>query len=482
MRESLQKEMGIVRSTKHYLVSVEGLPSVRVHDMVLSEEGKRGLVTALSHDTVEIMMLDSADVRPGQRFELTENTNQLSVGDHLFGRVMNALGDPIDGGVGFPLKNKKLILTKDAGDLASRTNVVRQLETGFSVIDTTLPIGKGQRQLLMGPIQSGIDAFCKRVIQNQEGKDMVCIYATVGKPATQVKRLAEDLFSGNARKYSFVIASFSDDTAPRNIITPPTALLLAEYFCESGKDVMLIFDDLYTHAKYIRELSLLEGRLPGRESYPGDIFYQQAHLIERAGSFSGKGSITLLPILQTDFEGTTDLITTNIMGTTDGHLSFSAGLYAQGVFPPVSEDESVTRVGRHTQSILQKQLATEIVSLLMQAREQERFTQFGAQISEGAKKTIQRGKIVRAILNQKENENLSVEAQCIILALVFSNFSEGKETLFFKKNYEILCDTAQNSPEILTIRKSVKKEKEDFQSFLNKIQDKVSIFEKACLS
>lgn len=475
----LEKEIGIVRANKHYLISIEGLPSAKVHDIIVNEDGKRALVTALSHDAVEAMALDTIEIHPGQQFEIYPQTNQLAVGEHLFGRIINALGDPIDNKGGFPPKNMPLVLERDAGDLAQREPIKEQLFTGFSMIDTVLPIGKGQRQLLMGSVRSGTDSFCRNVIHNQVGTGMVCIYATIGKPINYVRRLADDIFKAHADEYSIVVASSSEDPAPLITIAPAVALYIAETFCEQGKDVLLIFDDLYTHAKYLREIALLEGNLPGRESYPGDIFFRQAHLIERAGNFSNKGSITLLPLLQTDIESTTDLIMTNVMGTTDGHFAFASELYARGIFPPVLEEESVTRVGKHTQTVVQKQLSTAIMSLLSDAKEQERYTQFGTQVSESTQSIINMGASMRALLNQVETERLDFETQAILLSLVFTSMSSGRDSAFFKKHYTTLCKALETQKEFKELRESVKKEK-NFDQFLAILEKQVPIFNKLC--
>jgi F-type H+-transporting ATPase subunit alpha len=214
MPDALTKEIGIVRANKHYLVSVEGLPSAHVHDIVQDQDGRRGIVTALSHDAIEVMMLDEGDVRPGQQFFLHPQAHQLAFGEHLFGRVVNAVGDPLDNKGSFPPKNMPLVLEREAGDLARRDHVHEQLITGITMIDTVLPIGKGQRQLLMGPVRSGTGEFCRTVVRNQEGKNTVCIYAIIGKPAGYIKRVAEDLFSGATAKYTILIASTSEDPAP----------------------------------------------------------------------------------------------------------------------------------------------------------------------------------------------------------------------------------------------------------------------------
>jgi len=478
MADAFTKEIGLVRTTKHYLASIEGLPSAHVHDIIVNEKGDRALVTALSHDAVEVMLLDSMDVRPGEQFELQPQENQLSFGPFLMGRTVNALGDPIDGKGALPPANATLALELEAGDLARRAPITKLLETGYAMLDTVLPIGKGQRQLLMGPIQSGTDVFCREVIRNQDPETTVCIYASIGKPATAVRRLTESLFAGEAAENTVVLASTADDGAPQNTLAPSVALLMAEHYAREGKDVLVILDDLYTHAKYLREIALLQGRLPGRESYPGDVFYQQAHLIERAGSFVDGGSITLLPLLQTDIESTTDLIMTNIMGTTDGHLQFSSALHAQGVFPPIHEDESVTRVGKHAHTMVQKQLSTTIVSALAEAKEQERYSQFGSDVSESTQSVIDMGRIFRFLLDQDEELHVSVEVQAVLLTLVLTSFTSGKDVSFFRKNIASISEIA-HSDELATVRDAVHTE-QDFNTFLAEMEKQVNKFQKAC--
>ncbi len=474
----LKKEIGLVRATKHYLASIEGIPSAHVHDIIHNEDGLRALVTGLSHDAVEVMLLDLKEVRPGQQFQLHHQQDQLAVGNFLMGRVVNALGDPIDGRGALPPKNAPLILEREAGDLARRAPITDQLLTGYAMVDTVLPIGRGQRQLLMGPPQSGTDAFCREVISNQMGSKTICIYAAIGKSAAAVRRLADALFETEAKNNTFILASTPDDGAPLNTIAPAVAVYMAEWFSEQGNNVILILDDLYTHAKYLRERALLEGRLPGRESYPGDIFYQQAHLIERAGSFRNGGSITLLPILQTDIEATTDLIMTNIMGTTDGHLQFSSELHAQGVFPPIHEEESVTRVGKHTHSMLQKHVSTSIATLLADAKEQERFVQFGSELSEASQVVLAMGATVRMLLDQDEGDRLTPELQTVLLSLIFTSFSNNRDAKFFRTNRDAIITVLQ-SQSFAPLMDKVHTE-ENFTDFLNALEKKLPEIEKVC--
>jgi F-type H+-transporting ATPase subunit alpha len=478
--EQLRHEVGYVRSVKQYLLALEGLPSARINDIITDEQtGKRALIVGITEDSAEAMLLDPLDLRPGQRFALSDQEHQLAFGDYLLGRVVNTLGEPIDGKTGFPLKNVSLSLENEAKGISFRDPISQQFLTGMPVIDTLLPIGKGQRQLLMGPVRSGIDVFLKEVIKNQEHRNTICIYAAIGRPLSYIRELASDILQGPAASYTVVLAAPSDETSPLISIAPSVALLMAEYFRDHGKEVLLILDDLYTHAKYLREIALLQGRLPGRESYPGDIFYQHSHLIERAGNYTGKGPITLLPVLQSDIESSTDLITTNVMGATDGHLSFSATLFSKGVFPPIVHQESVTRVGKHTQLQVQKELSTAIMLSLAQYREQERYTHFGGQGTEESREILLRGTVLGELLSQEIGTHISHEAQAIVLGLPLTTFLKNHDLEFFKKYKHQLYTTAHEHKDLEQLRHMVG-EKKTIQEFLKQLEGKIAIIEKSC--
>lgn len=479
--ESLVHEIGIVKAVKQYLVSIEGLPSAHVHDMIERDDGARALVSSLRHDAVEAMMLDQCDVAPGQTFLLKKQVPQLYFGTRLLGRVVNALCDPLDGKGALPPKNTHLILDKMAGVVAQRALVTKQLETGYAMTDTVLPIGKGQRQLLMGPVQSGVEVFAMQVAKQQADIDTICIYVLVGKQPSYIERVARELISSDAGTRSVVIACGAYAGTPQNTIAPAVGVSLAEYFAEKGSHVLLVLDDLYTQAKYIREISLHEGQLPGRESYPGDIFYRQAQLIERAGSFRDAGTITMLPILQTDMEGHTDLITTNIMGTTDGHLAFSSSLYAQGVFPSIVDDESVTRVGRHTQCPVQKQLSTAIVTTLSQAREQERVSQFGSELSGAAADAVRVGKILRVLLRQEVASRMRWQVTTTLLALPFTTLATEKDADFFSTYRKKLVDALQTDKACRAVVEQIE-DTPDLAAFLETVEGIVPVLRTICQS
>ncbi len=475
----LQREIGIVRAVKGYHVTIEGLPSVRINDVIVREDGVRALTSALKHDAVEATLLDNAFVVPGEHFFLTDQTYQMYLGDHLFGRVVNPLCDPIDGGSALPPKNTHLLPYVEAGTIKKRGKIVQQLHTGYALTDVVLPIGMGQRQLLMGPPQSGTSVFAREVMLHQmQTKNIVCIYVLIGKHLSEVQRIAHSLFETDAKKFTLLIATTARDMAPMHGIAPAVGMQVAEWYASSGKDVLIVLDDLYTHAKYLREMALLEGRLPGRESYPGDIFFQQAHLIERAGSFADKGSITMLPIIQTNMDSYTDLITTNIMGTTDGHLSFSPLLHAQGIFPPILDSESVTRVGKHTQTMVLKQLSTAVSSARASAREQERIAQFG-QLSEGSRQVFETGRILQSMLTQVEGAQLPLAVQAVLVSLPFTTF-DAKDVTWTSALITALSEAILVHSSYATLLRAVEEEATltSFLAFLEK--EFVSLCTKIC--
>ncbi|MDP3758570.1 MAG: F0F1 ATP synthase subunit alpha, partial [Candidatus Daviesbacteria bacterium] len=323
------QEVGYVVSSRNFLAYLDGFPSIRVNDMVESDNSLRGWVNATFEDKVEVLMLDDGIIKPKQQFRRLPNRLGVIAGDFLLGRAINPLGVPIDGG-GILSRSKtgvNLELDVDAPGMQSREFITSQFLTGITLIDTLIPLGKGQRELVLGDAHSGKTGFLMDIIINQKNTGVICILALIGKPAVTVRNLIDTLRANKALSYTVVIATSSSEPAPLIFLTPKTAFTIAEYFQKKGKDVLLVLDDLGSHAKIYREISLLGNKSPGRESYPGDIFYQHAHLLERAGNFLpqyGGGSITALPVIELNLNDFTTLIPTNVMSMTDGHLLFKA--------------------------------------------------------------------------------------------------------------------------------------------------------------
>lgn len=477
-----ENEVGLVVSAKRYLIALEGLPSAKINNILKDEDGNKALVISLEKDHVKALMLDSVFKKPGDRFFLRGSEKIFSFGDHLFGRIINALGKSIDGKGGFPENNTSLELNVIASGISSREEIKDQFLTGLTFVDVLFPLGMGQRQLVFGPPRSGKTSFLKDAVINQKDTDTVCIYAAIGKSLDAVGRIASSIFEKNGGKNTIVLGALSSDLPSLISIAPSVAFSIAEHFSKQGKNVLLILDDLSTHAKYVREIALLEERLPGRESYPGDMFYQHAHLMERSGHFNDKyggGSITLLPVLEIGIKSSTDLIPTNIMSATDGHFSFSSALRAQGHYPSISVEQSVTRVGSHTQTILQRQLANRVLVLLSEYERQKEYSQFGSQVSSRTQKILHQGSLLKELLRQNPFDEVLSNVQIMLLSLAFIPFLLDKEEVFLDKYKKILIESLREDPNFNDTRK-LAKEEISLDEFIKHIETKIEILEKIC--
>ncbi len=467
------QEVGIVVKAKRYLLTIEGLPSARVNDLLIDQHGRRAIVRALGDAHVFALAL-SDSAQPGDRYQYLLDEYHYSVGNHLFGRIIDVLGQPIDNKGSFPPANVRFALEGDAPGIEVRQPIHEQLITGVTTVDTLIPIAKGQRQLVFGPMRSGKSTFLTEVVQAQASLGTVCIYTVIGKPINGLRKISDTII-GNARPGSknIVISALSDEPASVISLAPSIAFLLAEHFARLGEHVLVVLDDLDAHAKYLREIALLEGRLPSTESYPGDIFYQHAHLMERSGHFSkelGGGSITALPVIQTDVRNFSDLIPTNVMACTDGHLSFVPALRAEGIYPSISIEQSVTRVGRQSQRTLQKQVTRHTQVLMGSYRAQLEYAKFSADLSDQTKEVLRRGGIVEVLLQQPVFEGRTPAAQVLLMALVFSEFFSGYTVDFVAKLRPKLVKMVTEHKELEQLRQMVYNDAIDWQTFLTAVK------------
>jgi len=443
------KEVGFVISAQDYLLYLSGLPSVHVNDILVSEKGGRALVTSLARDKIEALMLDGERPFPGDYFEKSPTGLSLSISNNLFGRTINPLGVALDGKPGLPPKGVAIDLDAIAPGINFREIVSEQLQTGITVVDTLLPIGIGQRELIFGDPRSGKSSFLMDIIINQKDKNVICLYAAIGKSEIDVKKFGEKLEAAGGASYTILLAATSSESAPIISIAPSVACSIAEAFRNEGKTVLMILDDLGTHSKYLREIALLGGRIPGRESYPADIFYQHSHLIERAGNFNNKvggGSITLLPVIETDLENFTNLIPTNIMSMTDGHILFSAALRAEGQYPAIEPGRSVTRVGYQTQLLIQKELADKVRYLLAEYHEMERYGRFSGELTSATQLTIKIGNIATELLRQEPLMRIEPMVQVLLLTLLYSSFFDEKDIEFARKYKTKIIEALTTDP------------------------------------
>lgn len=481
-----QTEVGYVVSSRDFLVYLDGLPTVKVNDMVESEGGLRGWVNAIFEDKVEVLMLDEGAILPGQQFKRLANRLGVSAGDFLLGRAINPLGVPIDGGglLSRAKNNLNLELDQVAPGIESREFISEQFLTGITLIDTLVPLGRGQRELILGDAHSGKTGFLIDIIINQKKTGVICILALIGKPAVTVRNLIDTLKANKALDYTVMIATSSSEPAPLIALTPKTAFTIAEYFQKKGKDVLLILDDLGSHAKIYREISLLGNKSPGRESYPGDMFYQHAHLLERAGKFLpayGGGSVTALPVIELSLSDFTTLIPTNVMSMTDGHLLFKAALRSQGQTPAVDLSLSVSRVGRQTQDQMTNLLSTRIRQVLSAASDLETISRFSSELPEETQLILKRRDLIMEMLKQEPLTAVAKPLQAILLALPFTKFLQDKNSKFVEKYKPTILNAFIRHPQLIPITKAVSKLKTD-EELIKLLEGVGGILAKICPS
>ncbi len=479
------QEVGYVISSREFLIHLDGFPNIRVNDMVESDQGGRGWVNSINTDSIEVLMLDEAKILPKQLFKKLDSRLGITVGDFLLGRSINPLGVPIDGkGLLSKLKsNVTMELESIAPGIESRQFITKQFLTGITLIDSLIPLGKGQRELIMGDAHSGKTGFLIDVIINQKNTGTICIVALVGKPSVVVKNLIDVLKSNKAMDYTVIIATSSSETAPLIFLTPKTAFTVAEYFQKKGRDVLLILDDLGSHAKIYREIALLGNKPPGRESYPGDIFYQHAHLLERAGNFLpafGGGSISALPVIELNLNDFTTLIPTNLMSMTDGHLLFKSSLRAQGQIPAVDISLSVSRVGRQTQSQVANLLSTKIRQVLSEAADLETISRFSAELPPETQLILKRRDQFLEILKQEPLTAVPRQVQIILLGLIFTEFFKDKNRMFIEKYRKAIVNAFLTNRSLISITKSVDSFKTE-EELIKVLQGAGPILNKVCL-
>ena len=453
------EEVGFVQSVQGKIASVSGLPTAQVGELVQSEDGTSGYVGGLFPDRVEVYLLTENIVVPGQMFKRTGEYLEIAVGDFLLGRVIDFLGQPIDGkSFSSEEKSQKQKIDQPAVGISGRRFIEEQFDTGITVIDTIFPLGKGQRELIVGESRSGKSDFILDVIANQKARGVICVYTLIGKPMVETRDVWNRLVDRELLSHTVLVVSTSTDPAPAIFLTPQTSLTIAQYFQRQGKDVLIILDDMGTHARNYREMSLVSGRQPGRESYPGDIFYQQAKLLERAGSFAkeaGGGSITALPVIELALSDFAAFIPTNLMGMTDGHLMFRSVLAQQGQRPAIDLFLSVTRVGAQTQKRLQNLLAMKVKEVLARGNELDVVSRFGSELPQETKMVLVRKEQISELLIQKPMTFLPKEIQTVLLSLPFTNVLSGKDRDFVKVNFDNLVSAMEKDLELVKFAKEV---------------------------
>ncbi|HET8581456.1 MAG TPA: hypothetical protein VFL98_03245 [Candidatus Paceibacterota bacterium] len=475
-------EVGFIVEAKQYVLTIEGLPSARVHDVIVSQSGSRALVRSLADDRLTALALDPVAPRVGDRYGFLPDDRIFALGEHLFGRTITVLGEPIDGGAPFPAGNARLTLDAQAPGIDVRAPIAGMLETGVTLIDALIPIAKGQRQLLFGGAPGSKASFLEDVTLHQASLGAVCIYAAIGMSLSELERIERRVMRA-ATGDVILIAALSDQPSARIMLAPAIAFEIAAHFQGQGRDVLVILDDLDVHAKYLREVALLEGRLPGRESYPGDLFYEHAHLLERAGTFVpefGGGSITALPVIRSDPNAALGIVSTNLMSTTDGHLAFDPALEREGAYPAVDEAASITRVGRLSQTLLEKQLSLEVRQRLAEAKRQRQYAAFGAPLGKAAADAVRQADIIMALLRQRPGERVPRDLETPLLTLAFTPLLLSKDTAFAAAKRQQLLDGLGADPALAELRTSAREGSMPFDAFRRLVEGKQAAFEALC--
>ena len=415
------QEIGIVESIGQGIAKIVGLPQVQSEEIVRFSGGNLGMVFNLDPEEVGVILLDSSDrLQSGMEVRRTGKVLEVPVGESLLGRVIDPLGRPLDG-KGVVRTSQRRPAERKAPPIMDRAAVTVPLQTGIKAIDALIPIGLGQRELILGDRQTGKSALALDTIINQKGKNILCFYCAIGKRSAAVAKLITDLQKHGAMAYTTVVLAAGEDPPGLQFVAPYAATAMAEYFADQGRDVLIVYDDLTNHARTYREISLLMRRPPGREAYPGDIFYIHSRLLERSTHFNesqGGGSLTALPILETEAQNIAAYIPTNLISITDGQIYLSPVLFQKGVLPAIAIGKSVSRVGGKTQLSAYRAVSGDLRLSYSQFEELESFSRFGTRLEESTRLTLERGRRVREILKQKQYAPMAAAIQIGVLLSV----------------------------------------------------------------
>ncbi len=413
-----EAETGTVITVGDGIVRAFGLENCMANELVQFEGGEYGMAMNLEEQTVSIVMLDDAEgIKEGTKIKRTGDVVSVPVGEGMIGRIVNALGQPIDGRGPTGCTERRPI-EREAPGIIKRKSVSVPLQTGIKAIDSMIPIGRGQRELIVGDRQTGKTSIAIDTILNQKDTGVICIYVAIGQKNSTVAGIAETIRKNEADRYTVIVSASASESAPLQYIAPYAGCAIGEYFMEQGKDVLVVYDDLSKHAVAYRAMSLLIRRPPGREAYPGDVFYLHSRLLERAARVApeyGGGSLTALPIIETQAGDVSAYIPTNVISITDGQIFLETELFHAGVIPAVNPGISVSRVGGSAQIKAMKKVAGPLKLLYSQYRELQAFAQFGSDVDADTKERLALGERIVEILKQEKSQPVPVEYQVAIL-------------------------------------------------------------------
>ena len=463
-----ETDTGTVVTVGDGIARIHGLEKCMSGELLKFPNGIKGMALNLEQDFVGAVMLGSdRDIKEGDTVKRTNSIVSVPVGEEMLGRVVNALGEPIDG-KGKIFTKETLPIERTALGIITRKSVHKPLQTGIKAIDSMIPIGRGQRELIIGDRQTGKTAIALDTIINQKDKGVKCIYVAIGQKRSTVANVVETLTKAGAMDYTIVVSATASELAPLQYIAPYSGCAIGEYFLNKGEDVLCVYDDLSKHAVAYRTLSLLLKRPPGREAYPGDVFYLHSRLLERACSLNeeyGGGSLTALPIIETQAGDVSAYIPTNVISITDGQIFLETDLFNAGVRPAVNPGISVSRVGSAAQIKAMKKVSGSLKLSYSQYRELQAFSQFGSDLDKDTKERLAKGERIVEVLKQDRNKPVTVEHQVIIIYAVINNFLreiEVKDIAEFESDLFEYIDTTH--PDIISSisqTKDLTKENED---------------------
>ena len=448
-------ETGTVIVVGDGIARVYGLRNCMANELLEFDDGSFGMAQNLEEETVSVAILSDRDnIREGTKVSRTGKVLSIPVGEDFLGRVVNAIGEPIDGKG--PIKAAATRpIESEAPGIIERKSVSVPLQTGFKAIDSMIPIGRGQRELIIGDRQTGKTTIAIDTIINQRGQNVFCIYVAIGQKSTSVVQLQQELTKAGAMDYTIIVSASASESAPLQYIAPYSGCALAEYFREQGKDVLIIYDDLSKHAVAYRALSLLIRRPPGREAYPGDVFYLHSRLLERAACVApeyGGGSITALPIIETQAGDVSAYIPTNVISITDGQIFLETELFHSGVMPAINPGISVSRVGGAAQLKAMKKVSGELKLLYSQYRELQAFAQFGSDLDADTKARLALGSRIVEVLKQNKNSPVRVGCQVAIVYAVINGYLDSVPVDMVHSYEEKLYERLENKYEDLLKR------------------------------
>jgi len=441
-------ETGYVIEVGDAIARVYGLDDCMSNELLEFENGEMGMALNLEEEFVSVVILgDDTGIKEGSVVKRTGKVVSVPVGDALVGRVVDALGNPIDG-KGPIMAEETRPVESNAPGIITRQSVNVPLQTGIKAIDSMIPIGRGQRELIIGDRQTGKTAIAVDTIINQKGKDVICIYVAIGQKRSTVAQLVELLTKTGAMEYTIVVSATASETAPLQYIAPYAGCTMGEYFMNKGKSALIVYDDLSKHAVAYRTLSLLLKRPPGREAYPGDVFYLHSRLLERAANLApeyGGGSLTALPIIETQAGDVSAYIPTNVISITDGQIFLETELFHNGIMPAVNPGISVSRVGGNAQIKAMKKVAGKLKLEYSQYRELQSFSQFGSDLDADTKSRLRKGERIVEVLKQGRSNPVTVENQVYIIYAVINNYLDDVElsdvSMYEKQLFEYINES-----------------------------------------